>query len=251
MSPDGAGADDHLRLLFASAFANGRPADDCPSPEALLDALQQRDTPEERAARIDHLAACPVCAEAWRLASLSAGRSGDPPPEPVLRRDLVVDADVRERLAYHVRRVCPAWMDGQREDLVQVALVKLLRTTSERALDHGFLRRVAYSVVVDEIRRRKCRTEVGMSPSLPDRMAASGELSPETLARGAEIGQRLLTALESLPSERRRAVTLYLQDHGVPDVAELLGCDRKRASNLVYRGLADLRDALRADGVVP
>ncbi|MEZ4239628.1 MAG: sigma-70 family RNA polymerase sigma factor [Myxococcota bacterium] len=240
MVPDADQAeDDRLRLLFASAFGRGRPADDCPAPDVLLDAVHAVDPPEARAAVIDHLAVCAVCAEAWRLATL---RRDDPQ---------AIDADLRDKLSLQVRRVCPRWLREQQEDLVQTAMVKLIRTTSDRAFDLGFLRRVAYSVVVDEIRRQRCRSETAMSPSLPDRIASSADLSPETVARGAEIGEELLAALETLSVDRRRAVTLYLQDHAVPDVASLLGCDRKRASNLVYRGLADLRDALRARGVVP
>lgn len=65
--------DDQLRFLFASAFAHGGPADDCPPPEALLDTLECRLLPDARAHVVDHLAACPVCAEAWRLLVLEQG----------------------------------------------------------------------------------------------------------------------------------------------------------------------------------
>lgn len=232
--------DDELRVLFASAFARARPGDDCPTPDGLLDALVGQGTPSARGAVIDHVAQCPVCAEAWRLASLS-GERGAPR----------VDGEARARMVHQIRRVCPRWLRHQEEDLVQMAMVRLLRTTSVTDMRDAFLRRVAYSVVVDEIRRQKRRSEVAMSPSLPDRIANSGDLSPETLVRGAQIGQEVLDGLATLSTHRRRAVTLYLQDHQVPAVARMLGCDRKRASNLVYRGLSDLRDALRARGVVP
>jgi len=106
-------------------------------------------------------------------------------------------------------------------------------------------------VVIDEIRRKRRRNEVGMSPSMPDRIANSGDLSPETLARGAEVGQVLLECVATLSTDRRRAVTLYLQDHPVPEIAQRMECNRKRASNLVYRGLDDLRDALRQRGYEP
>ncbi|MEQ1569399.1 MAG: hypothetical protein ABMA64_27425 [Myxococcota bacterium] len=59
--------DDALRFLFASAFEHGGALDDCPAPEVLLDTLERRLAPERRAAVVDHLAACPVCAETWRL----------------------------------------------------------------------------------------------------------------------------------------------------------------------------------------
>lgn len=60
--------DDRLRLAFARAFEAGLPTDDCPSPDVLLDAATGGSSAEARAAVIDHLAICPVCAEAWRIA---------------------------------------------------------------------------------------------------------------------------------------------------------------------------------------
>lgn len=62
--------DDRLRLAFARAFEAGLPTDDCPSPDALLDAASGEASAEARAAVIDHVALCPVCAEAWRIARL-------------------------------------------------------------------------------------------------------------------------------------------------------------------------------------
>jgi hypothetical protein len=60
--------DDELRYLFARAFEGGVPSDECPSPDALLDAFHQVLPEPARLAVVDHLATCAVCAEAWRLA---------------------------------------------------------------------------------------------------------------------------------------------------------------------------------------
>jgi len=43
-----------------------------------------------------------------------------------------VDAEVRDKLVRYVRRVCPPWMAALREDLVQMAAVKLIRTASDK-----------------------------------------------------------------------------------------------------------------------
>ena len=61
-------SDDSLRFLFAKAFENSLPTDDCPAPEVLFDAYTGVLPAGEREAVVDHLAVCPVCAEAWRLA---------------------------------------------------------------------------------------------------------------------------------------------------------------------------------------
>lgn len=65
--------DDRLRFLFAKSFERALPTDDCPPPERLLDAVQARLPTDALAAVLDHLAVCPVCAEAWRIAQLAEG----------------------------------------------------------------------------------------------------------------------------------------------------------------------------------
>ena len=51
--------------------------------------------------------------------------------------------------------------------------------------------------------------------------------------------------------ERRLAVTLHLQGHTVPETARILDWAAKQTENLVYRGLADLRECLMAKGLRP
>ena len=159
--------------------------------------------------------------------------------------------DDRTLLVRYVRRFCPAWLRNEEEDLVQMAAVRVMRAGSEVQHRRAYLRQAAYSTVVDEVRRLRRRMEVGMSPSMHERVVNSMELNPETVARGAQVGAVLVDALGTLSVDRKRAVTLYLQSHPVPDIAVMLGCDRKRASNLVYRGIADLRNELARRGVRP
>lgn len=161
-----------------------------------------------------------------------------------------LDAEARAVIEASVRRACPDWMADFAEDMVQVAALKVLRS-KHADLNRTYLWRVGYTVVIDEIRRRSRRNEVGMTPSLADRIVNSGELTPETRAQGARIGAELLDCLRELNETRRRAVTLYLQDHRIPEIAEMLGWDRKKASNNVYRGMEDLRRILRERGLEP
>jgi CHAT domain-containing protein len=58
-------------------------------------------------------------------------------------------------------------------------------------------------------------------------------------------------ALGNTAEDRRRAVMLYLLGHTVPQAGELLGFGAKKAENLVYRGLADIRSCLEGKGVTP
>jgi RNA polymerase sigma-70 factor (ECF subfamily) len=163
-------------------------------------------------------------------------------------------ARLRQQLARSVRRVCPAWLAASADDIVQGALVKVLnlqqRSEGERRLETSYLVRMAYSAVVDEIRRRRRSREVPMAvtaeESVADRLP-----DPERIARGHEIGVAIADCLAGLVLPRRLAVTLHLQGHTVPEAGSLLGWSAKRAENLVYRGLADLRACLAGKGLRP
>ncbi|MEQ1569398.1 MAG: sigma-70 family RNA polymerase sigma factor [Myxococcota bacterium] len=164
-----------------------------------------------------------------------------------MRQD--VDAQVRTRLERMVRRFAPPWLHDGVDDLVHTGVMRLLRGDPSWTLEDALLRRIAYSVVVDEVRRRKRWAEVALSPSMAERIVVSGVRSAEGRIAAQRLSEVVVTCVQALSDDRRRAVTLYLQDHTVPDIALLLDWDRKRASNCVYRGLADLRDQLRARGI--
>jgi RNA polymerase sigma-70 factor (ECF subfamily) len=65
------------------------------------------------------------------------------------------------------------------------------------------------------------------------------------------LGSAVRECLLNAKRERRLAVTLYLQGHSIPDAARILDWDVKRTENLVYRGLADLRQCLLKKGHRP
>ncbi len=133
------------------------------------------------------------------------------------------------------------------------ALLKLLDQREGRlqGLAASYHWRVAYSVIVDEIRRRRRRPEEDLTPHAPRLASTDAVGNPEQAARAGEIRSAIADCLTRLHDTRRRAVTLYLQGHSVPEVASLLGWVRKKAENSVFRGMADLRSCLSGKGVEP
>jgi RNA polymerase sigma-70 factor (ECF subfamily) len=165
-------------------------------------------------------------------------------------------------MARAVRRQCPAWLGSDAQDIAQAALTKVMaaerrsESEGERTLTSFYLHRVAHSALVDEIRRRKRRQEVSLdgagepgdeAPAFEPR--ADGD--PESRASFRELGTAVRECLRGAKRERRLAVTLYLQGHSVPEAARILGWDAKRTENLVYRGLADLRQCVMGKGHRP
>jgi RNA polymerase sigma-70 factor, ECF subfamily len=165
--------------------------------------------------------------------------------------------ELRAVLQKAVRRVCPRWLVDRSEDLVQMAMMRVLdargRNEGLGVVPSSYLYKVAYTTLVDEIRRLRRRPEVSLEEQGGGDGAAVplADGNPEDHLAANELGEAIQQCLSGLIEDRRLAVTLHLQGHTVPQAAALLGWDAKRTENLVYRGLADLRQCLEAKGVKP
>lgn len=164
-------------------------------------------------------------------------------------------AQLRKQLERAVRQICPPWLRDRCEDLVQVALIRVfeIRRKSEgnRTFSSSYLWRVAYSALIDEIRRLRRRKETDIADEDLEREAKVHDPDPEASVAGTEIGEGIQQCLQKLVVSRRMAMTLYLQGYSVPSAAEVLGFSPKKTENLVYRGLQQLRECLRKKGFKP
>jgi len=161
-------------------------------------------------------------------------------------------AQLRRDLMRAVRRVCPPSLADEAEDLVQESFIRLLRARkldSQSSVSTAYLRTVAYSAVIDEIRRRRRRVAVEPVSDDIEAEAVAGEHA--AAAPDTSLGKAMEICLQRLDPDRRRAVTLHLLGHSGSEIANILGCNLKRADNLTHRGLAQLREYLHEMGVSP
>jgi RNA polymerase sigma-70 factor (ECF subfamily) len=167
-------------------------------------------------------------------------------------REVVDAADyevLRRDLERAVRRICPRSLAEDAEDLVQEALVKLLRARrldGDSELSAAYLKKVAYSAVIDEIRRRRRRPAEDAYVDV-----ASAAESVPAAAVDTTLGHAIELGLQHLAPDRRRALTLHLLGYSGSEVAVMLGCNDKRADNLTHRGLAQMREYLLKLGLHP
>ena len=156
------------------------------------------------------------------------------------------------RLITHaVRRVGGSVTQNDREDIEQVVLLALWKQLArEQTIDHpaSYIYRAAVRETVRAVTRLRAR---------PDQPAPDGleDVRAERLAdaeRGLEAREQreaLQAALRGLPAERARAVRAHLAGFTVEELMQLSGWSYQRARNLVARGMADLRTALRSRGL--
>ena len=172
--------------------------------------------------------------------------SGRPSEEQVarLRTDLLAAA----------RRCCPPWLAGHVEDIVQAAVMRVLavhkKSGGKAEFGASYLKRVAYSATVDEMRKQFRRGESPGGDAQMERIP-SPETGPERQSAAREIHHGLRDCLAGMIRPRRMAVACHLQGYSVPEAARFLGWTPKKTEHLVRRGIQDLRQCLASKGLEP
>jgi RNA polymerase sigma-70 factor, ECF subfamily len=165
----------------------------------------------------------------------------------------VAYAPIRADLLRAVHRLCPAYLRDQAEDIVQAAMLRVMdalrRSEENHALPSSYLQKVAYCALIDELRRSRRRSEVPLLADDEEDTRAAPDPDPERASSGRQIGRAIRACLAAMIRPRSLAVTLHLQGYSVPELAGILAWNPKKADNLVYRGLADLRACLKTKGI--
>lgn len=146
--------------------------------------------------------------------------------------------------------------DADMDEVMQEVRIRLWRAqrTSEQIgeVSTSYVYRTASSAALDVIRRRRSR-RAGHHQSLDDEGAAVTLAAPAPDPHGAlensEVAEQVARALDTIPASRRPVVKMYLAGHPREEIAELMGWTEGKTRNLLYRGLADLRERLQSMGV--
>lgn len=161
-------------------------------------------------------------------------------------------ADLARRYARLIRsavaRVSGAEAARIGDDVEQRVLLQLYRQlTGEQEIHHpaSYLYRAAVRETVrvlrGELRADRSREAAAELPR--------AEPGPERRLASRELRQQMAAALATLTADRQRAVRAHLAGFEVAEIMAMNGWTYNRARNLVARGMADLRLALRARGV--
>ena len=141
------------------------------------------------------------------------------------------------------------------EDLEQEVSLRLWRRLQgESTIENpaSYLYRVAATATVDAFRRLSRSPQLVSLPEGVDEGAKPLEFpapgpDPERTAASVQLADRLRRLIAELPENRRHAVGLYLQGFTIKEVAELANWSEPKARNLIFRGLASLRQRLKEE----
>jgi RNA polymerase sigma factor (sigma-70 family) len=142
------------------------------------------------------------------------------------------------------------------DEVMQEVRIRLWRArgTSEQIeeTNTSYVYRTATSAALDVIRRRRSR-QADRHEAIDEgggvAVLAAPEPDPHQSLEGSELAERVNRAIESIPASRRPAVRMHLAGYPREEIASLMGWSEAKTRNLLYRGLADLRDRLTAEGV--
>ena len=115
----------------------------------------------------------------------------------------------------------------------------------------SYVYRAATTAAIDVVRRRRSDRSPGPGTDSEKIDRSPTRTGPEQELAHAELSQLVSAAIGSLGPGRAVAVRLHLLGYGRGEIAELMGWSEARTRNLLYRGMDDLRTALRSAGITP
>jgi RNA polymerase sigma factor (sigma-70 family) len=142
------------------------------------------------------------------------------------------------------------------DEVMQEVRIRLWRArgTSEQVgeTNTSYVYRTASSAALDVLRRRRARQAERHDRIDGDDAVATLTASnpdPHAALEGSELADRVARAIDEIPASRRPAVRMHLAGYPRQEIATLMGWTEAKTRNLLYRGLADLRERLTAEGI--
>lgn len=150
------------------------------------------------------------------------------------------------------------------EDVEQEVRVKIWSFLKKgKKIDNlpSYIKRVAYSKTIDELRKAMKQRPSSEPDSLRRVFAGAsqiaappGDLLPEDLLDASETRESIRELVGALSENRRRVLTLFLTGQTIEEIASSLDWERTKVRHLFYRGIDDLREIIRTrkeDGRAP
>jgi RNA polymerase sigma-70 factor (ECF subfamily) len=134
---------------------------------------------------------------------------------------------------------------------VRIRLWRALATVPDiQRVPATYIHRTTVSAMLDLLRRRAARRETA-TVSIEGRVTL---IPPSSVSSDAGVAQHdveleVSNAIGTIPETRRAVVRMNLAGYSREEIASLLGWSEAKTRNLLYRGLDDLRQALRARGM--
>jgi RNA polymerase sigma-70 factor (ECF subfamily) len=143
-------------------------------------------------------------------------------------------------------------LDADVDEVVQDVRIRVWRARAGEVgqLNASYVHRTAVSAALDLVRRHRRDRTVPLD-AVPGELASGPHLGADRRVERGDLAGQVARAVDGLTPSRRPVVRMYLQGYSREEIAHVLGWTEPKTRNLLYRGLADVREALRGAGVGP
>jgi len=142
------------------------------------------------------------------------------------------------------------------DEVMQAVRIRLWKALGEgeriAEVKPFYVRQAAMSAALDLIRQRRARRE---EPIIETSTSPIGlvhsQPGPGERVEQSEVEALVGRAIDTLSPRRQPVVRMYLAGYNSTEIAGVFGWTEPKARNLLYRGLAELREYLQAAGLTP
>ena len=127
---------------------------------------------------------------------------------------------------------------------VRIKIWKLLESEKNIVNYSSYIKKIVNSSVIDQIRKLRREEQIFLKEMQNQVSEREDPYKPEYL-RAARLKEIIGRAVEGLIESRRNVVKLYLLNMGIEEISRFYGWSLHKTRNLLYRGLADLRESLK------
>ena len=133
------------------------------------------------------------------------------------------------------------------EDILQEVKIRIWKLIcSEKTIvsPPSYIRKIISSAVIDQLRKHR-REDILFRRERQIRISEQKDPYCWEAVRKKALEETVGQAVDRLISSRRQVVKLYLMNLTVPEISNYLNWSYDKTRNLLYRGLADLRESLK------
>ncbi|MFQ6081913.1 MAG: RNA polymerase sigma factor [Candidatus Aminicenantia bacterium] len=116
----------------------------------------------------------------------------------------------------------------------------------------SYIKRVAYTVTVDELRKVRKQMppreldELKMIYSIFNLLVMEKKInSPESILEKKELKLSIKEAIDSLVENRKQVLRLYMKGMSIEEICDFLKWDKVKVRHLLYRGIDDIKEKLK------
>ena len=113
----------------------------------------------------------------------------------------------------------------------------------------SYIKRVAYSTTIDELRKMMKQRPSGEPENLRRILAGAAllsgpvkDFSPEAGVEDGEARETILALVDSLSENRKKVLRLYLEGLSIEEISTSLHWGKPRVRHLFYRGIDELKE---------